>query len=124
MEALFDTIGYIRADRPAHGCTGASCSWCAYQDYVAAKVAQPVRAKFDQAWLRAVTKWRKGLRIGDTFTADDLILTYGHPVGHQNQIGALFSWWSEVGLIKAVGRMPSRRESNNGRSIQIWEVTA
>jgi hypothetical protein len=124
MEALFDTIDGIRADRPDHGCTGALCSWCAYQDNIAAQVAQPPRAKFDEAWLRAVTKYRKSLDIGDTFTADTLIEHYGHPVGHPNQIGSLFSWWSESGMIKAVGRVPSKRATNNRRSIQVWEVTS
>ena len=124
MEALFDTIGGIRIDRPEHGCTGPTCSWCAYQDTIAEQATQEPRAKFDQAWLRAVTKWRKGLPIGGTFTADDLIATYGHPVGHPNQIGSLFSWWSESGIIKAVGRVPSQRATNNRRSIQVWEVTS
>ena len=49
MNALFDTIGGIRADRPEHGCTGERCSWCAYQDEVAYRAAQPPRAKFDEA---------------------------------------------------------------------------
>ena len=122
--ALFDTVGGIRLDRPEHGCTGPQCSWCAYQDDVALKAAQPPKAKFDEAWLRAVTKWRKGLQIGDTFTADDLIEYFGHPVGHPNQIGSLFSWWQESGIIRSTGRTPSRRPSNNNRQIQIWEVTS
>lgn len=122
MNALFDTIGGIRADRPEHGCTGERCSWCAYQDEVAYRAAQPPQAKFDEAWLRAVTKWRQGLELGDQFTADTLIELFGHPVGHPNQIGALFAWWQESGIIKAVGRTPSKRASNNRRSIQVWQV--
>jgi hypothetical protein len=124
MDALFTEINGIRIDRPEHGCTGQSCRWCAYQDEVAEQAARPPRAKFDEAWLRAVTKWRKGLAIGDTFTADTLINTYGHPMGHPNQIGSLFSWWKESGIIKAVGRTPSKRASNHYRSIQVWEVTS
>ena len=122
MNALFDTIGGIRADRPEHGCTGEKCSWCAYQDEVAYRAAQPPQAKFDEVWLRAVTKWRQGLELGDQFTADTLIELFGHPVGHSNQIGALFAWWQESGIIKAVGRTPSKRASNNRRSIQVWQV--
>jgi hypothetical protein len=122
MEALFDNIGDIRVDRPEHGCTGLICRWCAYMDEVEIKATQPPKAKFDQSWLRAVTGYRKSLHIGDTFTADDLIKHYGHPVGHPNQIGSLFSWWSESRMIKAVGRVPSQRATNNGRTIQVWEV--
>lgn len=124
MDALFNEINGIRVDRPAHGCTGPSCSWCAYQDNISDNTGKPVKAKFDEAWLRAVTKWRKTLAIGSTFTADTLLANYGHPVGHPNQIGSLFSWWAESGIIRAVGRVPSQRATNNRRSIQVWEVTS
>ena len=120
MEALFDTIGDIRADRPDHGCTGAMCSFCRYLDDVELRAQFP-RPKNDEAWVRAANHYRIGLPAGTRFTADDLLAAIGYPVGSPNQIGALFRSWAEKELIWRVAEKPSERASNHGRRVYVWE---
>lgn len=120
MDALFDTIGEVRADRPPHNCGGAHCSFCRYLDHVEAKAMFP-RSTSDSAWVRAANHWRISLERGTRFTADDLVQAIGHPVGSANQIGALFRSWDDMEVILCVGSKRSERESNHGRKVYIWE---
>jgi hypothetical protein len=69
--------------------------------------------------------YRKTLAIGGLFTADTLLDSIGLPVGHPNQVGALFRSWARMGVITSQGDyVVSTRESNNGRSIRMWKRTA
>ena len=83
--ALFDTIGDIRLDRPAHSCTGALCTYCERFD----RDDTQLLADIDPKWRIACTIYRKSVAIGGLLTADDLIEQVGKPDGHPNQIGAL-----------------------------------
>jgi len=119
--ALFDTIGDIRLDRPHHSCTGALCTYCERFD----RQDVEVLAEIDPAWRMQATIFRKSLAIGGLFSADLLIEAIGKPLGHPNQIGALFRAWASQGMIESQGDyVTSTRESNNGRTIRVWRRTA
>lgn len=122
MEALFDTIGDIRADRVPHSCTGLACSFCAYLDGLEAKKHHAPQ-NIDKAWHRAANHWRISKQQGDTFTADDLLKAIGYPAGTPNQIGAIFRTWQDLGVIRKQGQKASTRESNHHRRVYLWEVT-
>jgi len=120
-EALFDSIGDIQLDRPGHNCTGQLCTYCERFD----REDVQVLAEIDPAWRMQATIFRKSLAIGGLFSADLLIEAIGKPLGHPNQIGALFRSWNSQGLIESQGNfVVSTRESNNGRVIRVWRRTA
>jgi len=121
MEALFDTIGEIRADRVPHNCTGLSCSFCKYLDGVEER-AQQRQVKRDEAWWRAANHYRINLGSGARITADDLLRNVGYPFGSGNQIGAIFRHWQEQEMITRVGSTASKRASNHSRRVYIWET--
>ena len=120
-DALFDQIGDIQLDRPGHNCTGQLCTYCERFD----REDVQVLAEIDPQWRMQATIFRKSLAIGGLFSADLLIEAIGKPLGHPNQIGALFRSWNSQGLIESQGNfVVSTRESNNGRSIRVWRRTA
>jgi hypothetical protein len=121
MEALFDTIGEIRADRVPHNCTGLGCSFCAYLDGVEER-AQRQEPRRDEAWWRAANHYRIGLGVGARITADDLLKAIGEPAGSPNQIGAIFRHWQDQEMIHRVGQTASKRASNHSRRVYIWET--
>ena len=121
QETLFDQIGDIQLDRPGHNCTGQLCTYCERFD----REDTQVLAEIDPAWRMQATIFRKSLAIGQLFSADVLIDAIGKPLGHPNQIGALFRSWNSQGLIESQGNfVVSTRESNNGRVIRVWRRTA
>jgi hypothetical protein len=121
QETLFDQIGDIQLDRPGHNCTGQLCTYCERFD----REDTQVLAEIDPAWRMQATIFRKSLAIGGLFSADVLIDAIGKPLGHPNQIGALFRSWNSQGLIQSEGNfVVSTRESNNGRVIRVWRRTA
>ena len=121
QEALFDTLGDIQLDRPGHNCTGQLCTYCERFD----REDVQVLAEIDPQWRMQATIFRKSLAIGGLFSADLLIEAIGKPLGHPNQIGALFRAWNSQGMIESQGNyVVSTRESNNGRSIRLWRRTA
>ena len=121
QEALFDRIGDVQLDRPWHNCTGQLCTYCERFD----REDVQVLAEIDPQWRMQATIFRKSLAIGGLFSADLLIEAIGKPLGHPNQIGALFRAWNSQGLIESQGNyVVSTRESNNGRSIRLWRRTA
>ena len=121
QHALFNTIGDIRVDRPAHNCTGKTCTYCERQD----RQDQQSLAEIDPQWRVLATLWLKTIDIGGLLTADLLIEDVGLPPGHPNSVGALFRAWAAAGRIKSQGNyVTSSRESNNGRSIRVWKRTA
>jgi hypothetical protein len=118
---LFDQIGDIQLDPPGHNCTGQLCTYCERFD----REDTQVLAEIDPAWRIQATIFRKSLAIGGLFSADVLIDAIGKPLGHPNQIGALFRSWNSQGLIQSEGNfVVSTRESNNGRVIRVWRRTA
>jgi hypothetical protein len=121
QETLFDQIGDLQLDRPGHNCTGQLCTYCERFD----RQDVQVLAEIDPAWRMQATIFRKSLAIGGLFSADVLIDAIGKPLGHPNQIGALFRSWNSQGLIQSEGNfVVSTRESNNGRIIRVWRRTA
>jgi hypothetical protein len=121
QETLFDQIGDIQLDPPGHNCTGQLCTYCERFD----REDTQVLAEIDPAWRMQATIFRKSLAIGGLFSADVLIDAIGKPLGHPNQIGALFRSWNSQGLIQSEGNfVVSTRESNNGRVIRVWRRTA
>jgi hypothetical protein len=121
QETLFDQIGDIQLDRPGHNCTGQLCTYCERFD----REDTQVLAEIDPQWRMQATIFRKSLAIGGLFSADVLIDAIGKPLGHPNQIGALFRSWNSQGLIESQGNfVVSTRESNNGRVIRVWRRTA
>ncbi len=121
QETLFDQIGDVQLDRPGHNCTGQLCTYCERFD----REDTQVLAEIDPQWRMQATIFRKSLAIGGLFTADVLIDAIGKPLGHPNQIGALFRSWNSQGLIESQGNyVVSTRESNNGRVIRMWRRTA
>ena len=121
QDALFDQIGDIQLDRPGHNCTGQLCTYCERFD----REDIQVLAEIDPQWRMQATIFRKSLAIGQLFSADVLIDAIGKPLGHPNQIGALFRSWNSQGMIESQGNyVVSTRESNNGRSIRVWRRTA
>lgn len=80
------------------------------------------------SWASEARRWVAGLPAGVRFTADDLIECCGTPtevgVNANNAIGALFLACQSGRLIRSVDRAPSRRRSNHGRWIAVWERTA
>ena len=121
QETLFDQIGDIQLDRPGHNCTGQLCTHCERFD----REDTQVLAEIDPQWRMQATIFRKSLAIGQLFSADVLIDAIGKPLGHPNQIGALFRSWNSQGLIQSEGNfVVSTRESNNGRVIRVWRRTA
>ena len=121
QHALFDTIGDVRVDRPAHNCTGKTCTYCERQD----RLDEQALAEIDPKWRMMATTWLKTVDIGGLLNADLLIGDIGKPLGHPNQIGALFRAWASAGRIKSQGDyVTSSRESNNGRSIRVWKRVA
>jgi hypothetical protein len=121
QHALFDTIGDIRVDLPFHHCSGLACTYCAKQDVEDAQAF----ADIDPQWRMMATAWLKGIDIGGLLNADLLIADIGKPLGHPNQIGAMFRSWVAAGRIVSQGNyVTSSRESNNGRSIRVWKRTA
>jgi hypothetical protein len=121
QETLFDQIGDLQLDRPGHNCTGQLCTYCERFD----RKDTQVLAEIDPAWRMQATIFRKSLAIGGLFSADVLIDAIGKPLGHPNQIGALFRSWNSQGLIQSEGNfVVSTRESNNGRVIRVWRRTA
>jgi hypothetical protein len=121
QETLFDQIGDLQLDRPGHNCTGQLCTYCERFD----REDTQVLAEIDPAWRMQATIFRKSLAIGGLFSADVLIDAIGKPLGHPNQIGALFRSWNSQGLIQSEGNfVVSTRESNNGRVIRVWRRTA
>jgi hypothetical protein len=121
QETLFDQIGDIQLDRPSHNCTGQLCTYCERFE----REDTQVLAEIDPQWRMQATIFRKSLAIGGLFSADVLIDAIGKPLGHPNQIGALFRSWNSQGLIQSEGNfVVSTRESNNGRVIRVWRRTA
>jgi hypothetical protein len=121
QETLFDQIGDIQLDPPGHNCTGQLCTHCERFD----REDTQVLAEIDPQWRMQATIFRKSLAIGGLFSADVLIDAIGKPLGHPNQIGALFRSWNSQGLIQSEGNfVVSTRESNNGRVIRVWRRTA
>ena len=121
QHALFDTIGEIRVDLPFHHCSGSSCTYCERQG----REDEQALAEIDPKWRMMATAWLKTVDIGGLLNADLLIADIGKPLGHPNQIGALFRAWAAAGRIKSQGNyVTSSRESNNGRSIRVWKRTA
>ncbi len=121
QETLFDQIGDVQLDRPGHNCTGQLCTYCERFD----RQDTQVLAEIDPAWRMQATIFRKSLAIGQLFSADVLIDAIGKPIGHPNQIGALFRSWNSQGMIESQGNfVVSTRESNNGRVIRVWRRTA
>ena len=121
QHALFDTIGEIRVDLPFHHCSGSACTYCERQD----REDEQALAEIDPKWRMMATAWLKTVDIGGLLNADLLIADIGKPLGHPNQIGALFRAWAAAGRIKSQGNyVTSSRESNNGRSIRVWKRTA
>ena len=121
QETLFDQIGDVQLDRPGHNCTGQLCTYCERFD----REDVQVLAEIDPQWRMEATIFRKSLAIGGLFSADVLIDAIGKPLGHPNQIGALFRSWNSQGLIQSEGNfVVSTRESNNGRVIRVWRRTA
>jgi hypothetical protein len=121
QETLFDQIGDLQLDRPGHNCTGQLCTYCERFD----RQDTQVLAEIDPAWRMQATIFRKSLAIGQLFSADVLIDAIGKPLGHPNQIGALFRSWNSQGMIESQGNfVVSTRESNNGRVIRVWRRTA
>jgi hypothetical protein len=121
QETLFDQIGDIQLDPPGHNCTGQLCTYCERFD----REDTQVLAEIDPAWRMQATIFRKSLAIGGLFSADVLIDAIGKPLGHPNQIGALFRSWNSQGLIQSEGNfVVSTRLSNNGRVIRVWRRTA
>ena len=121
QETLFDQIGDIQLDRPGHNCTGQLCTYCERFD----REDTQVLAEIDPQWRMQATIFRKSLAIGQLFSADVLIDAIGKPLGHPNQIGALFRSWNSQGLIESQGNfVVSTRQSNNGRVIRVWRRTA
>ena len=113
QETLFDQIGDIQLDR--------LCTYCERFD----REDTQVLAEIDPQWRMQATIFRKSLAIGQLFSADVLIDAIGKPLGHPNQIGALFRSWNSQGLIESQGNfVVSTRESNNGRVIRVWRRTA
>jgi len=120
-DALFDQIGDIQLDRPGHNCSGQLCTYCERFD----REDFQALAEIDPKWRMQATIFRKSLAIGGLFSADLLIEAIGKPLGHPNQIGALFRSWNSQGLIESQGNyVVSTRESNNGRVIRMWRRTA
>ena len=121
QETLFDQLGDVQLDRPGHNCTGQLCTYCERFD----REDVHVLAQIDPAWRMQATIFRKSLAIGGLFSADVLIDAIGKPLGHPNQIGALFRSWNSQGMIESQGNfVVSTRESNNGRVIRVWRRTA
>jgi hypothetical protein len=121
QQTLFDQIGDIQLDRPSHNCTGQLCTYCERYERQDVKVL----AEIDPQWRMQATIFRKSLAIGQLFSADVLIDAIGKPLGHPNQIGALFRSWNSQGMIESQGNyVVSTRESNNGRVIRVWRRTA
>lgn len=82
-------------------------------------------SEVDPVWRMSATTWLKGIDMGGLLNADLLISDIGKPLGHPNQIGALFRTWAIAGRIKDQGQyVTSSRDSNNGRSIRIWKRVA
>lgn len=77
------------------------------------------------AWVDRAEGWIVSHLRHSRFTADDLIAACGTPtsvgVNANNAIGALFLACSNRKLIHAVGRVASRRRTNHGRFITVWE---
>jgi hypothetical protein len=119
----FDSLSWpdVRIDHPRHNCTGQLCTYCERFD----REDTQVLAQIDPAWRMQATIFRKSLAIGQLFSADVLIDAIGKPLGHPNQIGALFRSWNSQGMIESQGNfVVSTRESNNGRVIRVWRRTA
>ena len=121
QHSLFDKIGDVRVDLPHHHCTGLGCTYCARQEQRDLETMSEV----DPVWRMSATTWLKGIDIGGLLNADLLISDIGKPLGHPNQIGALFRTWAIAGRIKDQGQyVTSSRDSNKSRSIRIWKRVA
>ena len=126
QETLFDTFDSlfwpdVKMDHPRHNCTGQLCTYCERFN----RQDVETLAEIDSQWRMQATIFRKSLAIGQLFSADVLIDAIGKPLGHPNQIGALFRSWNSQGLIQSEGNfVVSTRESNNGRVIRVWRRTA
>lgn len=101
---------------------GLACAWCAGRNHREAKKAGTRAAKLDPEWQQRAVEYRRGLGIGATFTADDLIEAIGLPTGSSNQVGAIVHTWATRGFIEAAGFTQSTRKSNHGRWVRQWQV--
>lgn len=81
------------------------------------------RAKME--WTLEADRWIKSQLPGTRFDADDLIEAIGTPTGvavnANNAIGAVFLAAKNRRLVRSVGRVASRRRTNHGRFITVWE---
>lgn len=86
-------------------------------------MARAVNAK--PTWVNEAGQWIGSLERGCRFTADDLIEAKGTPtevgINKNNAVGAYLNGVARRGLTRAVGRVASRRRTNHGRFITVWE---
>lgn len=77
------------------------------------------------AWGEAAEGWIAAHPSGARFTADDLIDACGTPtevaVNANNAIGAALLAAKNRKQVLPVDRVPSRRRTNHGRFITVWE---
>lgn len=120
-ELLFATAAPCSdCGRPAEPDRG--CPWCAGRTVAEAKKTATRAAKIDAEWQHRAVEFRRGLGLGATFTADDLVEAVGLPIGSGNQVGALMHTWATRGWIVAAGFTVSARKSNHGRVLRQWQV--
>lgn len=85
--------------------------------------AQAAAAKPD--WVAVALDWIAAHPRGSRLNADDLTETIGTPTGVKvnanNAIGAVFLSAKTRKWVKPVDRVASRRRTNHGRFITVWE---